>query len=402
MGETNLQKKIALYYAKLPPKMQEIFSKMEWLERLRGISMRYNLTEVQIQTLGTETSLVMLGAIHPDVYEQNLLSELAVPKNIAVRILEDLDLEVLKGWKGILAETYAENTRGVVNEVFGNGQLLSERWSSLPKEMQEAIVSSNYQNTLLEIGKKNSLNIREMGGLDIVTTKMMLGTIHPEDYGAELAKAIGIPKEKGDAIAQEVNEKILKNIRRTLVDGPKSAPVQKVAVPEPKVPLPPYKKAEIPLAENIAPKKVDTAPVGVYTEAKVPNPVVVPPPLPNYTEIKMPDMTPAQAPTGEAGLFHTAGIDIVSDGSIETEAKPMTEKNFRDEEEALLKSGVDIVEEPTKIETAPSGTRESALSGIENPPNVSSSIMQSKLSGVVVSNAGSGAPHGTDKYREEI
>jgi hypothetical protein len=383
MNPEQLQQKIAEYYSKLPPKVQEVFSKMEWLERLQGISLRYNLTETQIQTLGTETSLVMLGVIHPDEYEQTLMTELAVPRSIGLRIIDDINLEILEEWKVALGETYEKNAREIADKTYGEGKTADERFSSLPKEIQDAISSSNYQNSLMEIGKKNGLNIELMGKLDTVTTKMMLGTIHPEEYSLKIAESLGMPREKADVIAQEVNERILKSIRSALIAHTDS--IRKSEAPEPKVPMPPYKKPE---------------PV-IVQEQKVPEPSV---PLPNYTKIEIPK-APATLPIENSDkVLHTAGIELVNDlkNNPLPEPKPMTEQAVEKDEQALSKSGINLIEKNVNINTTPSGTRSQMLSNIENPPNVSSSIIGAKLGGIVANNAGTGAPHGGDKYREEI
>src|SRR3989344_8522569 len=96
MDPQELQEKIALYYSKLPPEAQAIFSKMEWLETLRTISVRHSLSDAQIQTLGTETTLILLGIIHFNEYEANLEKELGLPKESVVKILGEINEAVLK------------------------------------------------------------------------------------------------------------------------------------------------------------------------------------------------------------------------------------------------------------------------------------------------------------------
>ena len=76
MNQEELQKKIREYYAKLTPKAQEVFASLSWLETLKKIAGRHNLNEDQIQILGTETTLVLLGIISRDEYEKILNEEL--------------------------------------------------------------------------------------------------------------------------------------------------------------------------------------------------------------------------------------------------------------------------------------------------------------------------------------
>ena len=77
--------------------------------------------------------------------------------------------------------------------------------------------------------------------------------------------------------------------------------------------------------------------------------------------------------------------------------------------QTLMKSGVNILEDYDTVDTTPNSSRSQVLSGIENPPDISTDIMSAKLSGPVVNNLGRNdvmqsetpLPSG-DKYREQI
>ena len=110
MDKDQLQQKIAEYYAKLPPKMQEIFAKMEWMEVLKGISAKYNLKEEEISSLGTETTLLLLGIIHPDEYINFLEKEITVSEDIKVKIGNEINEKVLTMIRGDLESAHLANT----------------------------------------------------------------------------------------------------------------------------------------------------------------------------------------------------------------------------------------------------------------------------------------------------
>lgn len=400
MDEKQLQQKIAEFYTKLSPKMQEMFSKMEWLEKLRAISLKYNLTENQIQTLGTETSLVMLGIIHPDEYEQTLMTELAVPRPTGLAILDDINLQILKEWREDLTTTFESNAKDLVDKEYGNGKTVDERFASLPKDVQDAIASSGYQNALLEIGKANNFNIEMMGMLDNTTTKMMLGVIHPEEYSMKISSAMNISKEKADIIAKDVNEKILKNIRTSLISHTEK--VQKEEQPEPAVPLPPYKKPEVEIKKEEM-KVVESAPIIT--------------PVPEYKNIDIP-MPPQMLPVADNnnGVFQNAGIEIENKITQEP-TKSMTEEMVKKDEQTLSMSGVSVVEEKTVVNPPVSTTQAQMIAGIEDTPKVVPNIMSDKLKNITINansikkpntttfnipTAGSGAPNSGDQYREKI
>lgn len=398
MDEKQLQQKIAEFYTKLSPKMQEMFSKMEWLEKLRAISLKYNLTENQIQTLGTETSLAMLGIIHPDEYEQTLMAELAVPRTLGLAILDDINLQILKDWKVDLATTYENNTKDLADKEYGNGKTVDERFASLPKDVQDAISSSGYQDSLIEISKKNNFNIEKIGILENITTKMMLGAVHPEEYSMKISSALNISKEEADMVANDVNEKILKNIRTSLIAH--SEKITKEEQPEPAVPIPPYKKTEV-----------------IKEEVKIAEIAPTTPAVSDYKNIDIP-MPPQMLPVADNnnGVFQNAGIEI-EDKLVQEPAKSMTEEMVKKDEQTLSMSGVSVVEEKVETNTPVVSTQAQEIADIENPPTVLSSMIGDKLKNITINTnsikkpntttfniptAGSGAPNSGDQYREKI
>jgi hypothetical protein len=69
MDQQELQNTIAKYYQKLPPKLQESFASMNWIEIIRGIKDKNNLSEEQTETLSIETTLLLLAIISKEEYE---------------------------------------------------------------------------------------------------------------------------------------------------------------------------------------------------------------------------------------------------------------------------------------------------------------------------------------------
>src|SRR3989344_953416 len=96
MNKEELQQNIALFYSKLPPNAQALFSSMQWLETLKTISQKYGLNEKQIETLGTETTLVLLGIIHLVEYEEALTNELGLPRNSTDKMVQEIQESIIK------------------------------------------------------------------------------------------------------------------------------------------------------------------------------------------------------------------------------------------------------------------------------------------------------------------
>jgi hypothetical protein len=177
---------------------------------LQTISKKYGLNEEQIQTLGTETTLVLLGIIHLDEYEEILRKEIKISEEFIEKMILEINDSILKTIRPQLAEVFNKN-----NELI-NGEELDERFNNLSKEARDAIEKSDYQIKIYEIGQKYNLTISQMGILGESTIKVMLG-ITPPDKFEESLKELKISAEKIIEIVNDINDQILKKIREELV-----------------------------------------------------------------------------------------------------------------------------------------------------------------------------------------
>lgn len=95
-------------------------------------------------------------------------------------------------------------------------QMIKERFDALPKMIQEVILSTNYEETLLEIGKKYNLNVEQLGILERETTLVMMGLTPTKDFETELTRELNVDKIKGFQIVKDINEKVFLKIRELL------------------------------------------------------------------------------------------------------------------------------------------------------------------------------------------
>jgi len=239
MDQEQLKQKIAEYYGKLPKEAQVVFSSMTWMETLKSISAKYGLNNNQIEILGTETTLVLLGIISIDEYEEILKKELMLEEEVLGEMMSEIYENILKKIETQLYETFDLNTTALVEEKTNNGVKLDEHFINLPKEVQEAIVKSGWKEKLYEMAQKYKINIEQMGILEEVTIKLMLNEIHPDQYESELASKITIPKEDISNLVKDVNEEILKKIRE---EEKKITNDELRITNEDEIPLPPYAK----------------------------------------------------------------------------------------------------------------------------------------------------------------
>ena len=285
MDQTQLQQQIALYYSKLPADAQAVFSSMKWMETLKNISTKYGLSGDQIETLGTETTLLLLGIINLEGYVNTLSSELAMPSASMEKMVTEINDSILKPILPTLDQAYENHVTSLVEEKYGSAEKLDERFAKLPKEVQEAISESNYQSTLYKISTDKKLSVEQMGILEEATNKVLLGIIHPDMYEGELKNKLRLPGDTTSEIVSAVNEEILKNIREIL----KSHWVKSEGSIDDEVPLPPY--TDIP-----------TPPVMEKVEPVTKTEVVKEEPLPTL---------PVVLSKTESGIYGNAGIEVV-------------------------------------------------------------------------------------------
>lgn len=96
---------------------------------------------------------------------------------------------------------------------------LRTRYELLPSEIQETIISSDYQMKLFELAKKYKITYTDLGQLELETTMVLLGMTPPEELEESLAAAIN--KDRKTTIAplvKEIDTQIFSPIRTQLVE----------------------------------------------------------------------------------------------------------------------------------------------------------------------------------------
>lgn len=354
MDQTQLQQKIAEYFAKLPADAQAMFSSMNWMKTLENISTKYNFTAEQVQSIGTETTLLLLGIIHPDEYTNFLQTDLGLPEDIQGQLMSEVNMSILNKWRTTLAQTYNQNADEVAEKEYGGAEKLNSIFANLPKEVQDAIANSNYQKELYMIANEEKLSIEQMGKLESATNKVILGMESPDNYEKTIEAELGLAPDKALELSSKINTRVLMSIRNAMkgqaISKPQSVPVAPVRkepeVPEPTIPKPPYQEARKPIT-----------------------PLVPRQPSP-------------QSATGEDQILNNSGIEVMAENSFPKNL-PTTEEAIKEEEAMLGKDGVSIVEPEIKIPTPtiePTPTMEQeTLAGVENPSKSPTHVISGEI-----------------------
>lgn len=208
---TETQNKIAEYYAKLPEKAQVMFSDMKWMEVLKNVSELHKFSQAQNEILGTETTLVLLGIISLEEYQDVLENELKLDKDLFKKVFREIEEQIIRPVRTDLIQAHNQNKTDLVEEKYG--PKLDERFSKLSPEIRSAIESTNYQKTIVDIGAKEKLTTDQLGKLEEEVTKIMLGTENQLAFRSNLREKLGLNEEKTSAIITAVNGHIFAPIR---------------------------------------------------------------------------------------------------------------------------------------------------------------------------------------------
>lgn len=92
-------------------------------------------------------------------------------------------------------------------------QLIKEQIESLPRAVREAIASFDWARIVFDIGRKNNLQVDDIGEIQKEVMLVVLGLISPKEFYDQMVERVGIVEDKAFNIADEVNEKVFVRIR---------------------------------------------------------------------------------------------------------------------------------------------------------------------------------------------
>ncbi|MAG12509.1 hypothetical protein CL630_01725 [bacterium] len=94
--------------------------------------------------------------------------------------------------------------------------IIQNQFKTLPKDVQEAILSVDLRKNLQIITEKHNLHVDQAGALENETLFIMLGLEHPRDYIRNIMRELDIDTSAAKKLATDVNEQIFRPIRESL------------------------------------------------------------------------------------------------------------------------------------------------------------------------------------------
>ena len=102
------------------------------------------------------------------------------------------------------------------NEIKQMDKRVTEKYYSLPKDLQEAIAGINTAETIQAVSKKYGLNIEQAGQLAHEAGLLMFGETSPKDFINNLEKNLNTGRDTAQKIAEEINVQIFAKVRESL------------------------------------------------------------------------------------------------------------------------------------------------------------------------------------------
>ncbi len=202
-----LQQTIKKELEKLPKENQEAINSIDWVKIAEEIGRKYMLLEEEINSLQVEILLILTGLEEFDSYIRNIENEIGLSKDEA----EKISIEITQKIFNPIAEKIPKKESGLSKESIE--EKLDERFDNLSEEIKKIIIETNYHVRLFAIAEENKLTVPQMGILEETTTKVITGSVHPDEFEKILIKNLGLPEGIVRKIANKINEEILKIIR---------------------------------------------------------------------------------------------------------------------------------------------------------------------------------------------
>jgi len=96
-------------------------------------------------------------------------------------------------------------------------QQIQDIYETLPQDIKDVLSSEDTAKKLQDISTKHNLHIDQAGSLSDLTTLVMLGITPANEFVGEIKKELEISEPEATALADEVNEQILRDIKASLM-----------------------------------------------------------------------------------------------------------------------------------------------------------------------------------------
>ncbi|MEJ0001702.1 MAG: hypothetical protein WDN09_00730 [bacterium] len=93
---------------------------------------------------------------------------------------------------------------------------IKEKFDSLPEAIKETIMSSRYQDDLIEVGQKYQLSTEQLGLLERETTLVLMGLTPPDEFAEELQRELAIDNVRIGQMIEDIGQKVFMPLKTLL------------------------------------------------------------------------------------------------------------------------------------------------------------------------------------------
>lgn len=158
-----------------------------------------------------------------------------------------------------------------------------QKYEKLPEAVRDAMFAEATAEKMEEIGRKHGLLLDAVGTLATETGYVMVGLVHPKDFTARIADAVGVSAMKARDIANDINEGVFKPIRTHMLTmyNIRDSSGQTIPKPPPSFTIPPPSFAQTPPQKPAAPVVTEKIAPMIFPEKLQPpgSPTIPPAPL---------------------------------------------------------------------------------------------------------------------------
>ena len=97
-------------------------------------------------------------------------------------------------------------------------EILTAQFNTLPEEIQDTILESNWKEVIRAITEKYALHIDQGGALETIVFLTMLGMEEPADFISNLKSEVRITQSLAQAITDEVEKGVFQKIRQGVME----------------------------------------------------------------------------------------------------------------------------------------------------------------------------------------
>jgi len=217
---------------KLSKEKQDAINSFNWIDVVEKIGTKNLFNEVEIKDLIIETGLVLVGLVNPNTYMLNIENNIGTSRKEAEEITEEIFNKIFTPIADKLDNQTEEEVEKIPTPPIKRG--------NTPVDFKGAIDESDWQTKIYSIGQKYNLSIDQMGTLEEITTKVIIGETPSDKFDDEIKSKINLPEEKILELISDLNDSIFKNIRE-IMKTQEEIPTPNYTKTE-EVPIPNYDK----------------------------------------------------------------------------------------------------------------------------------------------------------------